>query len=638
MGRLIGIDLGETWSVMAIEDDAGPRVLETREGRQRMRSAVGVRRRTKGDNVGEPEILVGDSAYDNLAVAPEDTILSIRRLIGRGVEDPEVQKARQRATCQIVEPSDGTTDSVRVVIGQREYSPVEISALILHKLKRDAEFRLGEEVTHAVITVPAYFSETQRAATREAGIKAGLKVMKILDEPSAAAIAFGIDSQQSSDPKNILVYDLGGGTFDVSVLMWAGNVFAPLDLEGDMWLGGDNFDQVLVDHALRHVKAEYGIDVMNGAGVDNRTRLRFLATLKEAAQKTKERLSCAESADLIVAGILKDEDDDLIDVELEVTRGEFENMIVPLVERSVAITKEAVKVATLMLDEIDAILLVGECTCVPIVRKTLEDVFGREKVMGNVRAEHAKALGAAIFRGPCTGIICQSPSLSDTLTECGHFNTLDATVCAACGSPLGSVNDNDYRVTDHDDILETSPAPFHYGIQTGGDRFLVLIHKNDEIPAPDPHVVTIETQVADQHFIRIPVFGGLDLEKASANEKLHEALAILPPGLPKGTAVWMRLWLNWNGLVKIAAHLENGTDLKPWILKGGLDAKAVEELQNLEYALARNGWNNCAAPNDRTQMEDGIRAAYAMVMLGDYNGAIELAQRLAEKLPRIIID
>jgi len=626
MGKRIGVDLGTTNSVVAIEDGPQARILDSKEGRPQIRSVVSmrIRRAKKGEKAPAPEVLCGDDAMDNFVMAPEATIVSIKRLMGRGVEDPEVQMVRQWATYQIVQPSDGTKDSVRVVMEGKEYSPADISAIILAKLKKDAEFRLGEEVTHAVITVPAYFTEIQRAATREAGIKAGLKVMKILDEPTAAAIAFGIDSQQSSEPKNILVYDLGGGTFDVSTLMWAGNVFAPLDLEGDMWLGGDNFDQVLVDHAIQHVKAEYGIDVTDGAGIDKRTRLRFLAALKKAAQATKERLSSRKSADLLVPGILKDEDDNLIDVDLEITRSEFEKMIQPLVERSVAITKEAVKAAGLTLDQIDLVLMAGNATAVPMVQKAMEDLFGPEKVSRRVHPKHCVAMGAAIMAIRFSYVECQ----------CGHQNPLDATHCGKCERPLAEVGERIEQEEGKEDLVIGGVAPFHYGAQTAGDKFNVFVKKNDpyETPVDMRQTLTFYTLLPDQRMVSIPVYGGMNLEKASANEKQGEALALLPPGLQKGAAVRIKLWLNSNQIFELTAHLENGADLNPWILHGDQDAQAVEKLQAVEEALEKARQAGEASPEQLQQIEKARDGAFDNLRNGDYRGAVQLASQAGELL------
>ena len=243
MAKVIGCDLGTTNSVIAIRQ-AEMKVLQSRENQDSIPSVVGSHR---------DQIIVGSLAVDRMMSAPENTIVSIKRLMGRAYRDPEVERVKSRYLYKIVPPSEGTDDDLRVMLGGRQYSPIEISSQILKKVKEDAELRLNDAVEFAVITVPAYFSDKQRDATRKAGQMAGLKVQKILDEPTAAAIAFGVDNVGPNDAANILVYDLGGGTFDISVLTVVGGIFAQLDIEGDMWLGGDDFDHKIMDCVIEHV-------------------------------------------------------------------------------------------------------------------------------------------------------------------------------------------------------------------------------------------------------------------------------------------------------------------------------------------------------------------------------------------------
>jgi len=619
MGRMIGIDLGTTNSVVAIVDGPMPRVLDNREGKPQTRSVVSLKKR-RGAKAGDAgEILVGDPALDNWDMAPKDTVISIKRLMGRAVTDPEVQKVQKVSLCSIVEPFDGTTESVRVVVGGKQYSPIEVSALILRKLKEDAEYRLGEEVTHAVITVPAYFSQIQRDATRKAGLKAGLKVMKILEEPTAAAIAFGVDSGESTEPKTILVYDLGGGTFDISVLMWAGNVFAPLNLEGDMWLGGDNFDQVLVDHAVRHVKEEYGIDPTSN--------MRFMVVLKKAAQAVKERLSSARAADLIVAGMLHDDSGNLIDVELEITREELERMIQPLVERTVSLTKKALKNAGYTAEQIDYVLMAGNCTTVPLVQQAMEEIFGPEKVMRKIHPKHSVAMGAALLAARLRGVVCQAPDPADPKRECGHLNKPEATTCAACGASFQLEPAPPVEGVMLPDVI-SGIAPFCYGTQTAGDKFNVFIKKNDPFPTQDPQAQTFYTRTPNQRMISIPVYGGDNLEKASANEKQGEAFAILPPGLPQDTVVRIKVWLDSDGVFDLTAHLEDGTDLRPWVQKGEKDAKAIGAIEKVEQVLAQKG--AAISPEEMHKLEEARNRAFEQMRQGDFEGALQQAQVLGE--------
>jgi molecular chaperone DnaK len=252
-----------------------------------------------------------------------------------------------------------------VVLGGKEYSPIEISALILGKLKSDAEFVLGEEVTHAVITVPAYFNAKQKHATREAGLKAGLKVMRLIEEPTAAAIAFGIKQDEA---KTVMVYDLGGGTLDITVLIMGGGTFAPLNLEGDMWLGGDNFDQCIVEYVKGQVKKQYGVDIPS-------SEHRLLATIKKEAQRAKEALGAARKADIVIPGMLKDQDGDFIDIDIEITRDKFEEMCRPLVMRTLELVDKAIAGAHSKIQDIDIVVMAGNATAMPIIQSEMEKKF-----------------------------------------------------------------------------------------------------------------------------------------------------------------------------------------------------------------------------------------------------------------------
>ncbi|MDG4556816.1 MAG: Hsp70 family protein [Candidatus Contendobacter sp.] len=608
MGKMVGIDLGTTNTVVAIIDGPRPRVLDSQEGKPQIRSAVSLKKRKgrKGE-AGTEEVLVGDAAVDNWGMAPKDTVLSVKRLMGRAVTDPEVQRIRQWATYPVVEPKDGTRDSVRVVIGGKQYSPIDVSAMILRKVKESAEFRLGEPVTHAVITVPAYFSQIQRDATRKAGLKAGLKVIKILDEPTAAAVAFGVESPDEK-PRTLVVYDLGGGTFDVSVLMLAGNVFAPLNLEGDMWLGGDDFDQKIIDHVLRYIKNEYDLDPSQDG--------RFMAELRKAAQTTKERLTAANSADLLLTGMLRDDDDNLLDIDLEITRKDFERMIIPLVGRyrecacgaanlrednrcaqcgqplrspervgkSLQLVHAAIKNASLTVDQVDYVLMAGNSTIVPLVQREMEAEFGVEKILRTIHPKHCVALGAAITaRWAGDRVICQAPDPADPKRECGHVNDTDATACAACGARLDSNVDDESG--EPAPAPPTGIAPYSYGTQTAGDKYNVFIQKGDPFPTESPKPQTFYTRIPGQRIVSIPVYGGDHTDKASANELQGQALALIPAALPQKTPVRIQLALDGDGVFQVEAWLEDGTRLNPWVVTGEADAKAIEELDRLNQRL-----------------------------------------------------
>jgi molecular chaperone DnaK (HSP70) len=659
MGKLVGIDLGTTNTVIAVVDGPRPRVLDSREGRPEISSVVSLKRRKgrkEAPGADGGEILVGDGAYDNWGFSPRDTVLSIKRLMGRAMADPEVQKIREWAQFKVTAPTRGTKDSVRVVLGDSEYAPEDISAMILRKAKEDAEFRLGSDVTHAVVTVPAYFSQVQREATRRAGLKAGLKVIKVLDEPTAAAIAFGQDSHDDA-PRTLLVYDLGGGTFDVSLLMVAGNTFAPLTLEGDMWLGGDSLDQCLVDRVVRWVKEEYDLDPL--------ANHRFMAELRKAARKVKERLSASQSADLMLTGMLQDPDGNLIDVDLEISRDELERSILPLIGahrvcacgvanhpeedrcgecgaslagrpvvdgKALRIVKRALANENLTPDQVDHVLMAGNSSAVPLVQRSMEELFGAGKVLRKVHPKHSVAMGAAILAA-WTGerLVCSAPDPADPKRECGHVNEPDATVCAHCGASLVleqepapmEVPSNGAAIV----VVRKKPgtvggiAPFHYGTQTAGDRFNLFIRKGDPFPTDDPAAQTFYTRTPRQRMVSIPVYGGDHLDSASANELQGQAFALLPPDLPAETPVRITLALDGDGVFVMTAYLGDGRRLDPWIVKGDADAVAIEGLERVEALLAEKA--DALSPQEKAKLEKRRESVFDRMKAKDFDGAVQ---------------
>ena len=607
MGRVVGIDLGTTNSVVAIADGREPRVLENRESRTQTRSAVGVKKARQPNR--PDEILVGDAALDNWAMAPADTIVSVKRLMGRGVADAQVQKVKTWAPYAVVAPEKGTDDSVRVVMGGKPYSPVEISALILKKLKEDAEFRLGEPVTHAVITVPAYFNQIQRDATRKAGAQAGLKVIRLLDEPTAAAIAFGMESPGNPDTKYVLVFDLGGGTFDVSILLWSGAVFAPLNLEGDMWLGGDNFDQLLVQAAVDRVRSEHG--------VDPRQNVRFMAALRREAQVLKERLTSSGSAEMVVPGLLR-KGDEVVDFAMELTRLEFERLIHPLVDRAIAIVHTALQNAGLGAEQIDHVIVAGNATSIPLVQRSIELLFGPHKLCRLVHPKHGVAIGAAILASRLGPVVA---------CACGHVNDEALTKCGKCGRPLSGEG----APPPADGFVHGGIAPFHYGIQTFGDRFTPFIKKSDPYPTDKKVTHTFYTHIPNQRMFCLPVYCGDALDKATKNEKAGEAFGILVPGLPQETPIRIKLWLDEDGVFDLSAHLEDGTNLAPWIMKGETDARAFKAIELSDDVIASRRGATGLTPAQLAELEKQRNKALDKIKDGDFTGALEEAEQLIEK-------
>src|SRR5215475_15241639 len=353
MAKVIGIDLGTTNSAVAVIEAGEPTILENSEGSRLTPSVVAI---SKGG-----ERLVGQVAKRQAVTNPENTVYSIKRLMGRKYDDPEVQRTIKSVSYKIVRAANG---DVRVVLGGREYSPPEISAMILQKLKVDAEAKLGEKVTQAVITVPAYFNDSQRQATKDAGRIAGLEVLRIINEPTAASLAYGLDKQGKDE--TIAVYDLGGGTFDISILSVGEGVFEVKATNGDTFLGGDDFDQRVIDWIVDEFKKDQGIDL--------RQDRMALQRLKEAAEKAKIELSSTQSTEVNLPFITADASGPK-HLSLNLTRSKLEQLVGDLVERTKNPVMQCLKDAGMTASDINEVVLVGGQTRMPAVQEMVKQVF-----------------------------------------------------------------------------------------------------------------------------------------------------------------------------------------------------------------------------------------------------------------------
>ena len=372
MGKIVGIDLGTTNSVVAVMVGGEPMVIPSAEGERLVPSVVALNK--------NGERLVGRSARNQAIVNPENTVFSIKRLMGRKFDDPEVQRTIGRVPYKVTKAPNG---DARVVMGEREYSPPEISAMILAKLKTDAEAYLGETVTQAVITVPAYFNDMQRNATKDAGKIAGLEVMRIINEPTASSLAYGLDKKKN---EIIAVYDLGGGTFDISILDVGDGVFQVKSTSGDTFLGGDDFDLRLMDYLIDEFKKETGMDLRNDR--------QALQRLKEAAEKAKIELSTVMQTEINLPYLTADASGPKHLVK-QITRARLEQLTHDLVERSMEPVRRAISDANLKPSAINEIVMVGGMTRMPAVQEAVRREFGKEPHKG-VNPDEVVAVGAAI--------------------------------------------------------------------------------------------------------------------------------------------------------------------------------------------------------------------------------------------------
>lgn len=391
MGKAIGIDLGTTNSVVAFKDTA-VKVIQTGANNEDLcRSCVALDKSN--------QFLVGNAVYKNWKRYSPNIVVSVKRLMGTSFSDPQVQKMRNDSNAYpygIKQPTGGTDEAVAVVLRGKEYSPEQISAEILKALKNDANTKLGN-VTHAVITVPAYFTEKQKTATKKAAELAGLHVQRLLAEPTAAAISYGFDKMTPGDSKQVLVYDFGGGTFDLSILMAVDGQFIESGSGGDRWLGGDDIDRLLSDYVCKEIEKRDGFNVKELLeDKTDKEKAEFVGGLKSGVEECKKTLSQVENATIFFSDFLENEDGDPVD-DLVVSRATFESLITPLIKRTIDLIEELLTKTSIPMDTIDNILLVGGSSCIPLVKKMLSDKYGADKVLSSEKPMLAIAEGAAIL-------------------------------------------------------------------------------------------------------------------------------------------------------------------------------------------------------------------------------------------------
>lgn len=537
MGKVIGIDLGTTNSCVAVMEGKEPKVIENSEGERTTPSIIAF---------ANGEKLVGQSAKRQAVTNPRNTVYAVKRLIGRNFTDPMVKKDQEIVPYNIVKADNG---DAWVEVEGKKHSPSQVSAFILQKMKETAENYLGEKVTQAVITVPAYFNDAQRQATKDAGKIAGLEVLRIINEPTAAALAYGFDKSAS---KTIAVYDLGGGTFDVSILEIGDGVFEVKSTNGDTFLGGEDFDTRVLEHLINTFKKESGIDLRNDPLA--------LQRLKEAAEKAKKELSSALTTDINLPYITADNSGPK-HLNIKFTRAELEKLVGDLIEKTIEPCRKALKDAGLKASDIQEVVLVGGMTRMPKVQEVVEKFFGRAPHKG-VNPDEVVALGAAI----------QGGVLNKEVT----------------------------------DILLLDVTPLSLGIETLGGVFTRLIDRNTTIPSKKSQIFS--TADDNQQAVTIRVFQG-EREMAKDNKMLGqfnlEGIPPVPRGVPQ---IEVTFDIDANGIVHVSAKDKaSGKEQRITIqASGGLSDAEIEQ-------MVKEAEKNADEDKKRTEIIEAKNAADSLI-------------------------
>ena len=549
MSKIIGIDLGTTNSAVAVMEAGSPKIIPTTEGRNTFPSIVGF----KGS-----ETIVGDAAKRQMVLNPKKTVHSVKRFMGRKLNDAAVKKAMKHVSYDIVEGKDGM--AVAEIDGKK-YTPQEVSAKILAKAKADAESYLGEKVDRAVITVPAYFNDSQRQATKQSGEIAGLKVERIVNEPTAAALAYGLDKKGS---QTIAVYDLGGGTFDISILEIGDGVFEVKSTNGDTFLGGDDFDAAIIEWIVEEFKKDQGKDLSKDPQAMQR--------IKDSAEKAKIELSSSQSSEINQPFITQGDDGQPLHLTMTLTRAKLEELVDSLIQKSIEPVKKALKDAKIDAKDVDEVVLVGGMTRMPKVQEVVKEFFGKEPHKG-VNPDEVVAVGAAVQAGVISG--------------------------------------------DVNDVVLLDVTPLTLGLETLGGIRTPLIERNTTVPTSKSQIFS--TAADNQTQVEINVLQG-EREMAADNKSLGRFVLVGIPAAPRGVPqIEVAFDIDSNGILHVSAKdktsgkeqkitIQNSTNLSDEEvekMKADAEKHAEEDKAKKDLIEAKNKANSIAFEMEKQVKEYG---------------------------------